>query len=80
MKDLSAKKDGGSAALSFAKVTTGRGRIESFAPEDYTFTAPSNLKSFVFNPLSPTSASNFLSNNNPDETASVSFLDNDRSV
>ncbi|XP_052085181.1 uncharacterized protein LOC127722331 [Mytilus californianus] len=51
------------------KVSTLRG--QSFAPEEFTFTAPSNLSSFVFKPLSPSAAANFL---NPGQDAGASFI------
>ncbi|VDI31313.1 disks large-associated protein 5 [Mytilus galloprovincialis] len=51
------------------KVSTLRG--QSFAPEEFTFTAPSNLSSFVFKPLSPSTAANFL---NPCQDAGASFI------
>ncbi|CAG2202618.1 DLG7 [Mytilus edulis] len=51
------------------KVSTLRG--QSFAPEEFTFTAPSNLSSFVFKPLSPSAAANFL---NPCQDAGASFI------
>ncbi|CAC5413641.1 DLGAP5 [Mytilus coruscus] len=52
------------------KVSTLRG--QSFAPEEFTFTAPSNLSSFVFKPLSPSAAANFL---NPGQDAGASFIE-----
>ncbi|XP_061175405.1 uncharacterized protein LOC133184373 [Saccostrea echinata] len=61
------------ATVDLAKVSTARGM--SFAPEEFTFTAPNNLASFVFKPLSPTSSENFLYSNNPDETAVFSATD-----
>ncbi|KAL8577103.1 hypothetical protein ACOMHN_049792 [Nucella lapillus] len=45
------------------KVSTRRGGGEaqsSFAPSNFEFEAPSNLASFVFKPLSPTSSAGFL--------------------
>ncbi|XP_062601997.1 neurofilament heavy polypeptide-like [Saccostrea cucullata] len=61
------------ATVDLTKVSTARGM--SFAPEEFTFTAPNNLVSFVFKPLSPTSSENFLYSNNPDETAVFSSTD-----
>jgi hypothetical protein len=66
-------KKSASKTVDLEKVSTSRG--QSFAPEEFTFTAPTNLTSFVFRPLSPTSAQNFLSTNNPDET--VAFVTTD---
>lgn len=48
-----------------SKVSTGRGdnvqpSEPSFAPSDFVFEAPQNVPSFVFQPLSPNSAANFL--------------------
>ena len=54
------------------KVSTSRG--QSFAPEEFTFTAPSNLSSFVFRPLSPNAAASFL---NPSQDAGASFIGTD---
>ncbi|KAK6178762.1 hypothetical protein SNE40_011274 [Patella caerulea] len=53
-----------------SKVTTVRGDFGF--PNDFTFVAPSNLKSYIFNPLSPTSAADFLFPNQ--ETSSYSFF------
>lgn len=55
------------------KVSTARGM--SFAPDEFAFTAPNNLASFVFKPLSPASCENFLFSNNPDETAAFVATD-----
>ncbi|XP_071118931.1 proteoglycan 4-like [Haliotis cracherodii] len=44
--------------IDLAKVSTDRG--ESFAPTDFAFEAPENVKSFSFKPLSPASANSFL--------------------
>ncbi|XP_067679466.1 serine-rich adhesin for platelets-like isoform X2 [Haliotis asinina] len=44
--------------IDLAKVSTDRG--ESFAPTDFAFEAPENVKSFTFKPLSPASAISFL--------------------
>ena len=54
------------------KVSTSRG--QSFAPEEFTFNAPSNLSSFVFRPLSPNAAASFL---NPSQDAGASFIGTD---
>ncbi|KAK3592082.1 hypothetical protein CHS0354_019339 [Potamilus streckersoni] len=55
------------------KVTTTRGGGEmSFAPEDFAFTAPSSITSYIFQPLSPASAAQFLY---PTQDTSVSFYD-----
>ncbi|XP_050401930.2 disks large-associated protein 5 [Patella vulgata] len=55
---------------SLSKVTTVRGDVGF--PDDFTFIAPSNLKSYIFNPLSPTSAADFLFPNQ--ESSSYSFF------
>ncbi|XP_060081775.1 disks large-associated protein 5-like [Ylistrum balloti] len=44
--------------LNLEKVSTFRGI--SFAPEDFTFSAPSNISTFEFKPLSPASTARFL--------------------
>ncbi|KAL3867834.1 hypothetical protein ACJMK2_040680 [Sinanodonta woodiana] len=55
------------------KVTTTRGGGEiSFAPEDFAFTAPSSITSYIFQPLSPASAAQFLY---PTQDSCVSFYD-----
>ncbi|XP_021343719.1 disks large-associated protein 5-like isoform X2 [Mizuhopecten yessoensis] len=55
--------------LDLEKVSTFRGI--SFAPEDFTFSAPSNVSTFEFKPLSPASTAKFLC------PATTSFLDTD---
>lgn len=44
--------------LNLTKVSTSRG--ESFVSPNFLFSAPSNVASFVFKPLSPSSAAKFL--------------------
>lgn len=44
--------------LDLKKVSTTRG--VSFAPQDFTFSAPHNITTFEFKPLSPTSTAQFL--------------------
>ncbi|XP_033738088.1 disks large-associated protein 5-like isoform X2 [Pecten maximus] len=44
--------------LNLEKVSTFRGL--SFAPDDFTFSAPSNISTFEFKPLSPASTARFL--------------------
>ncbi len=44
---------------SLTRVNTTRGD-QSFAPADFQFKAPTEIQSFVFKPLSPSSAANFL--------------------
>lgn len=69
----SATKKGKASAVDLRKVSTARGM--SFAPDEFAFTAPNNLASFVFKPLSPASCENFLFSNNPDETAAFVATD-----
>ena len=63
--------------VSLSKVTT-RGDYDdtmaSFAPDDTTFSAPANVTSFVFKPLSPASAATFLFPNQ-DPSTCASFLE-----
>nr|XP_034312525.1 disks large-associated protein 5 isoform X2 [Crassostrea gigas] len=69
----SATKKGKASTVDLRKVSTARGM--SFAPDEFAFTAPNNLASFVFKPLSPASCENFLFSNNPDETAAFVATD-----
>uniref|UniRef100_K1PS34 Disks large-associated protein 5 n=1 Tax=Magallana gigas TaxID=29159 RepID=K1PS34_MAGGI len=69
----SASKKGKASTVDLRKVSTARGM--SFAPDEFAFTAPNNLASFVFKPLSPASCENFLFSNNPDETAAFVATD-----
>lgn len=64
---------GKASTVDLRKVSTARGM--SFAPDEFAFTAPNNLASFVFKPLSPASCENFLFSNNPDETAAFVATD-----
>lgn len=72
-KKRAASKRAGDSSLDLRKVSTARGM--SFAPEEFAFSAPNNLASFVFKPLSPASSENFLFSNNPDETAAFVATD-----
>lgn len=74
----SATKKGKASTVDLRKVSTARGM--SFAPDEFAFTAPNNLASFVFKPLSPASCENFLFSNNPDETAAFVATDAGRYI
>lgn len=74
----SASKKGKASTVDLRKVSTARGM--SFAPDEFAFTAPNNLASFVFKPLSPASCENFLFSNNPDETAAFVATDAGRYI
>lgn len=58
------------------KVSTLRGNVKdsvepSFAPTNFAFTAPGNICSFVFKPLSPASAASFLIPNGDNTNVSL---------